>query len=247
MKQLDVELKRFMQISSHHLQEPLRNIVSFLQLFDRHQNGKMDPQAREYIEYAVEGSIWMKHLINDLNSYSNINMQKPALGYSSCISIVNKALVPLRPKIKRLKAEVTIEWLPELMGDKIKLIRLFQDLVGNSLKFIGTETPQINISAERLRNADDGGIGSVGADSQSGAWLFSVKDNGIGIEKQYYEKIFDVFHKLHIRTKYHGTGIGLAICRAIVEQHGGRIWVESEAGKGSTFYFTIPILEEKNE
>jgi light-regulated signal transduction histidine kinase (bacteriophytochrome) len=227
LARVNKDLDRFVKITAHHLQEPLRNIASSLQLVQRHYPKQTDTKLDEFMHYAVDGSIWMKKLLEDLVLYTNLE-KKPLLPtYISCDKALQVALQALHEKINRLNAVVEIHTLPEVTYAKKELVLLFQNLLGNALKFHGNRQPVINVYAKQKGNE----------------WLLSVTDNGIGIAPEYNKKIFEVFERLHTRTEYHGTGIGLAVCKKIVERHGGNIWVESEPKKGSTFYFTIPVGE----
>ncbi len=225
LRRSNEELEQFAYVSSHDLQEPLRMISSYLQLLQRRYQGKIDDKADKYIYYAVDGAARMQVLINDLLEFSRVTTKAGEPEPTDSELVLNQVLSNLDLYIKQNNATVTHDPLPEVMADNTQLAQVFQNLIANGIKFHGEEAPKIHISAEKKANE----------------WLFSVKDNGIGIDPQYSEKIFEVFKRLHKKEEYPGTGIGLAICKKIVERHGGRIWVESELGKGSTFYFTLPI------
>lgn len=220
----NVELQQFAYVASHDLQEPLRMVTSYLQLLERRYKDRLDESANDFIGYAVEGAIRMKTLINDLLFYSRIETQGKSSETIDCNEVVKQAISNLQLAISENQAVITQDDLPELVADRTQLIHLFQNLVGNAIKFRGTASPTIHISVEL----------------QNEKWFFRVKDDGIGIDPQYAERIFIIFQRLHNRTEYLGTGIGLAICKKIIERHDGNIWVESEPGKGSTFCFTIP-------
>jgi PAS domain S-box-containing protein len=221
----NLELERFAYVSSHDLQEPLRMISSYLQLLQRRYQGKLDEKADKYIYFAVDGASRMQVLIDDLLEFSRVTTRAKEPKPIDCEFLLNQALSDLELNIKENKATISHDPLPEVMADKIQLAQVFQNLVANAIKFHGEKAPKIHISAEK----------------KASEWVFSVQDDGIGIDPQYSEKIFEVFKRLHKREEYPGTGIGLAVCKKIVDRHGGHIWVESEPGKGSTFYFTLPI------
>jgi light-regulated signal transduction histidine kinase (bacteriophytochrome) len=219
------ELEQFAYVSSHDLQEPLRMITSYLQLLQRRYKGKLDDKADKYIYFAVDGASRMQNLINDLLEFSRVSTKATEPEPADCEFILNQALSNIEIFIKENNATVSHCSLPEVMADYTQLIQVFQNLIINGIKFHGEETSKIYISAQKKESE----------------WVFSVQDNGIGIDPKYSEKIFEVFKRLNKKEEYPGTGIGLSICKKVVERHGGRIWVESELGKGSTFYFTLPI------
>ncbi len=220
----NAELQQFVHVSSHDLREPLRMITSFVQLLQRHFDHQLDPTSEEYLQYVVEGARRIQRLIDDLLSYTRLGGRSLSPETVQSGEIVQEALSNLTLSIEESGAQVTCEPLPELEADRTHLVLLFQNLIGNAIKFNGGKKPKVHIRAR----------------AEMDQWLFSVEDNGIGIEPQYFEKIFVVFQRLHAREEYPGTGIGLALCKKIVEQHNGKIWVKSEPGKGSVFYFTIP-------
>ncbi|WP_019500027.1 PAS domain-containing protein [Pseudanabaena sp. PCC 6802] len=224
----NAELEQFAYVASHDLQEPLRMVVSYLQLLERRYKDKLDASADEFIAYAVDGASRMQTLINDLLEYSRVNTRAQPFVPIDCAQVLERALTNLKMAIAESSAVITCDPLPKVMADPTQLAQLFQNLIGNAIKFRGELAPQIHIGAKR--NSD--------------RWVFSISDNGIGIEPQYGDRIFAVFQRLHNRVKYKGTGIGLAICKKIVERHGGSIWVESALDRGSTFYFTIPDRTE---
>jgi PAS domain S-box-containing protein len=221
------ELEQFAYVASHDLQEPLRMVSSYTQLLARRYQEKLDDDANEFIHYAVDGAKRMQVLINDLLAFSRVGTRGKPFESTDCNNVLKQTLLNLGPSINETRAAITTEKLPCVSADEGQLIQLFQNLIGNAIKFHNDELPQIHVNAE----------------SKDNDWIFSVKDNGIGISEEYKDRIFVIFKRLHNRNKYSGTGIGLAICKKIVDRHGGEIWVESESGKGSTFYFTIKRKE----
>ncbi|NKB17902.1 MAG: PAS domain S-box protein [Pseudanabaena sp. CRU_2_10] len=219
----NADLEQFAYVASHDLQEPLRMVTSYLQLLERRYKDKLDANANEFIAYAVDGASRMQTLINDLLTFSRLGTRSQPFGIVNTSAILSNVLANLKIAIGESGAIVTYDPLPNLIGDASQLSQLFQNLIGNAIKFRGEVLPQIHI----------------GVESNNGSWLFSVRDNGIGIDPQYRDRIFLIFQRLHNRTKYSGTGIGLAICKKIVERHGGHLWVEPSPIQGSTFYFTI--------
>jgi light-regulated signal transduction histidine kinase (bacteriophytochrome) len=222
----NADLEHFAYAASHDLQEPLRMVSSYVQLLARRYQGELDADADEFIAFAVDGAKRMQLLINDLLAYSRVGTRGKEFGPTDCEVVLQQALANLRVAIKENAAVVTHGPLPTLKADDSQLVQLLQNLIGNAIKFRNENAPEIHISADCV-------------DDESN-WLFSVRDNGIGIAPQYAERIFVIFQRLHTREEHPGTGIGLAICKKIVERHGGRIWVESEPGKGSKFCFTLP-------
>jgi light-regulated signal transduction histidine kinase (bacteriophytochrome) len=218
----NTELEQFAYIASHDLQEPLRMVTSYLQLLEKRYSDKLDKDAKEFISYAVDGSNRMRSLIHSLLDYSRINRVKP-FEIIDVNLLLKEVLENLSTSIKENNATIKIGDLPKINGDPILINQLFQNLIQNAVKFRNTRNPEIDISCKEEKDE----------------YLFSVKDNGIGIQKEYIDKIFVIFKRLHSKEEYPGTGMGLAICKKIVERHGGKIWVESDFGKGSTFYFTI--------
>ncbi len=221
------QLQQFAYVASHDLQEPLRMVTSYLQLIDRRYRDKLDDTAREFINYAVDGATRMKQLIVDLLEYSRVESRAGKFTKVDLAKLLMDVTRVLEPVIKETGAQITFGELPEIVADATQLRQLFQNLVANSLKFRGEDAPRVEIAAER-----DGE-----------GWQFSVRDNGIGLDPEHGERIFEMFQRLHSRDAYPGTGIGLAICKKIVERHGGRIWVESAPGVGATFYFTVAKQE----
>ena len=220
----NAELEQFAYVASHDLQEPLRMVASYTQLLSRRYQGKLDEDADEFIGYAVGGAQRMQQLITDLLAFSRVGTRGKPLVAMESQSAYDEALANLALTIEESGARVDADPLPAVQGDHQQLVQLFQNLIGNAVKFHGEEPSRIHVSALK-----DGG-----------AWLFSVADDGIGIDPQYFERIFVIFQRLQGRQEFPGTGIGLALCKKIVARHHGRIWVESEPDRGSTFYFTIP-------
>ncbi|HXJ61763.1 MAG TPA: ATP-binding protein [Verrucomicrobiae bacterium] len=227
LKRSNEDLEQFAYVASHDLQEPLRMINNYLQLLQQRYQQQLDAPGREFVGFALDGAKRMQQLIQDLLTYSRVGTHGKEMVTTSCAEALEHALANLRMAITEAQAEITHESLPALRGDPIQLTQLFQNLVGNAIKFRGSGPPRVQIGAQRK-----------GAD-----WEFHVADTGIGIAQQDFERIFVVFQHLHSSEKYPGTGIGLAVCKKIVERHGGRIWVESKLGKGTTFRFTLPAQE----
>lgn len=221
----NAELHQFAKIASHDLQEPLRSVEGYASLLAKRYKGKLDQDADEFIDYILDGTQRMIQLIRDVLTHASIGTTelKP-VHVVDIRSVVEQALKNLEMTIKETGAEVQVGTLPSLLANKTEMVQLFQNLMSNAMKYRGDKNPIIKISSEE--NVHE--------------WVFSIEDNGIGIDQQYSEKIFDMFSRLHGKTEYSGTGIGLAICKKIVETHGGRIWVQSEPGKGSIFLFTLP-------
>ncbi len=225
LERSNAELKKFAYVASHDLQEPLNQVANYVQLLEMRYREALDEDASEFINFAVEGVSLMQTLIDDVLAYSKVDMQASELTLTESQSALDKSLANLRARIVESGATITYDTLPTLMADRTQLMQLFQNLIGNAIKFRSGETPQIHIGVERLEEE----------------WLFSVKDNGIGIDPQFSDRIFIIFQRLHTRDEYQGTGMGLAICKKIIECHRGRLWVESELEQGATFYFTIPV------
>jgi PAS domain S-box-containing protein len=224
LKRSNEDLERFAYVASHDLREPLRMVVSYSQLLEKNYKGRLDADADEFIHYIVEGGTRMDALVSDLLEFSRVGSRGKPFERTDMNGVVEKTLLGLSVAIRESRAKIEVGHLPEVRVDRIQMMHLFQNLIENAIKFRGKDDPEIRIDA-------------VMGD---GVWIFSVKDSGIGIDPEFHDKIFDLFQRLHTREDYSGTGIGLAICKRIVERHGGRIWVESEEGKGSAFNFTIP-------
>ncbi len=226
LEESNKELQQFAYVASHDLKEPLRMITSFLQLLERRYMDQLDQDAHEFIEYAVEGAKRLDSMITDLLEYSKIGRSKLKIVPVICEEIIDKVMMNLKVPIEENNAIITHDLTYSVNCDENLMVILFQNLIGNAIKYRSQNNPEIHISVSEERNQ----------------YLFSVKDNGIGIEEEHLDRIFTIFQRLHTRDKYEGTGIGLAISEKIVKQLGGNIWAESEIGNGTTFYFTIPEL-----
>ncbi|MGH8691162.1 MAG: sensor histidine kinase, partial [Burkholderiales bacterium] len=228
LKRSNADLEQFAYVASHDLQEPLRMVASYTQLLGRRYEAKLDADAREFMAYVVDGATRMKQLIEDLLAYSRVGTKAQDFGPVSLEAALRRALFNLRAAVEEAGAAVTYDALPTVQGDEVQLGQLLQNLMGNALKFRSASVPRIHI-----------GVAETPAE-----WTLEVRDNGMGIEPQYFERIFMVFQRLHNKGEYPGTGIGLAICKKVVERHGGRIWVESRPAQGpnqgSSFHFTLP-------
>ncbi len=218
------DLEQFAYVASHDLQEPLRAVAGFVGLLKKQYFDKLDDQAREYIDFSVEGAERMQSLIEGLLAFSRVGTRGGEFAAMDVKNAVESALKSLRVLIEENNAVVTCDAMPKIFADLSQITQLFQNLIANAIKFHGPARPEVFVGAQR----------------KDRAWEIYVRDNGIGIEPQYFQKIFLIFQRLHTRSRYQGTGIGLAVCRKIVERHGGEIWVESAPGSGSTFHFTIP-------
>ena len=225
------DLEQFAYVASHDLQEPLRMVAAYTQLLAERYRGKLDENADKYIGYAVEGALRMQTLILDLLAFSRIGRVAADQKSGQCDAALNNAIANLRGAIEESGANVTYGPLPAVAVDPTQLMQLFQNLIGNAIKFRSKESPAVQVFAER----------------QDSTWHFTVTDNGIGISPQYQDKVFVIFQRLHTREEYSGNGVGLAICKKIVEQYGGTIWVESEPGRGSCFHFKLPASPPDQE
>jgi PAS domain S-box-containing protein len=220
----NAELEQLAYVASHDLQEPLRMVASYLQLLEQRYGGRLDADAHEFIGFAVDGARRMQALIEDLLAYSRVGSSAKPLQPTDCAAVMQMVLRSLRRAIEESGAQIQCGALPAVMGDAAQLAQLFQNLIANAIKFRGGQAPRIAIRAE----------------PKDGCWRFAVQDNGIGIAPEYFDQIFVMFQRLNSRSTYSGTGIGLAICKKIVERHGGRIWVESAPEQGAVFQFTLP-------
>ena len=224
------DLQQFAHVASHDLQEPLRMVTAFLNLIKERYAAQLDDKAREYIGYSVDGATRMSNLIRDVLEYSRVDRQRGHGEPVDARQAVAEALATLQGLVEDTGATVTLDELPTVKADPVRLAQVFVNLISNAIKFRHPDRPcQVRVAAAR----------------QDGNWVFSVRDNGIGIAPEFHERVFVIFQRLHSVGKYPGTGIGLALCRRIVERHGGRIWVESAPGTGSTFYFTLPETRAK--
>lgn len=227
----NAELEQFAYVASHDLQEPLRMVSSYLQLIEQRYSEQLDENAHVFINYAVDGASRMKNLINDLLAYSRVGTRGKPFARTNCQNVLDQVLHNLQATIRETGAVITHDPMPEIIADEAQLLQLFQNLIGNALKFRGEHAPEVHVSADR----------------KGREWYFGVRDNGIGIDPAYSERIFLVFQRLYAPDEYEGTGIGLAICKKVVERHGGRIWVESTPGQGTTFHFTIPLKPKQRK
>jgi len=225
------DLEQFAYVASHDLQEPLRMVATYTQLLAERYQGKLDDNADKYIHYAVDGALRMQTLVHDLLAFSRVGRQGTDLKVTDCNLVVESALKNLQAAIQESEAKIIHAHLPNVLADSSQLVQVFQNLIGNAIKFRSAERPVIRVSAQ----------------FECREWTFSVADNGIGIPPEQAEIVFVIFKRLHTREEYPGSGIGLAICKKIVEGHGGRIWVESEAGHGSNFRFTMPAAEARGK
>jgi len=224
------DLQQFAYVSSHDLQEPLRAIISFSQLLEDEYKDNLDKAGKEFLYFITDGAKKMNTLIKDLLAYSRITTHAKPPKWNNLEKILENALFNLSESIKESGAIITYDKLPTLKVDKTQFLQLFQNFISNAIKFRRDQTPQIHVG---VKNIDIG-------------WLFSIEDNGIGIESQYFDRIYNIFYRLHTKEEYPGTGIGLPICKKIIHRYGGQIWVESELGRGSTFYFTILLKNAKS-
>jgi light-regulated signal transduction histidine kinase (bacteriophytochrome) len=225
LRRSNEDLQQFASVVSHDLQEPLRMIAMYTQLLSRRHQGKLGAEDDEYFDYILEGTKRLQDLILHLLDYSRVQSRGNPFLATDCEDVFAQVLRALSVRIEETQAVVTSDSLPTVYADRTQLGQLFQNLVGNALKFHGPRPPRVHVTAK-----------------QNGReWVFSVRDEGIGLDPQFAERIFVIFQRLHTRREYPGTGVGLALCKKIVERHGGRIWVNSQPGRGATFFFTLPI------
>jgi PAS domain S-box-containing protein len=227
LERSNIELQRFAYVASHDLQTPMRNVASFVELLQATYTDQLDAQANDWIGRIVQSVKQLQTLVRDLLEYSQVDAQAHPFTPVPGREVFDAAVTLLESSIRESGAQVSCGELPVLTGDRSQLVQLLINLIGNSLKYRGTEVPQIRVEADRL----------------DGEWRIMVRDNGIGIDPRYHDRIFEIFERLHDQRSHPGSGIGLAVCRRVVHRHGGRIWVESESGTGSRFYFTIPEQE----
>jgi PAS domain S-box-containing protein len=227
LKQSNADLQQFAYIASHDLQEPLRMVISYLALLGERYGDDLDPKGREFLYYAMEGGRTMRQLIDDLLTYSRVDSRARPFATVSMNKVVSRTITQLKVQIEEAKVEIDVGSMPDVMADELQMVQVMQNLTSNAIKF----------------RRKEGAIIRIGAEEQQSEWVFFVRDNGIGLDMVHRDRIFTMFQRLHTRDEYPGTGIGLAIAKKIVERHGGKIWVESKNGEGSTFYFTIPKVE----
>ncbi|MCU7494606.1 MAG: PAS domain S-box protein [Ignavibacteria bacterium] len=224
LERSNTELEQFAYVASHDLQEPLRMMHSYAELLEKRYKGKLDESADDFLNFITGGAKRMQHLINDLLQYSRVSTRGKPFEPVDCMEVLSNVLDNLQVSIEESGAQITYDSLPVVRADRTQLVQLFQNLLSNSIKFSDKPIPQIH----------------VGLEEKESEWVFSIRDNGMGIDPEFFDRVFIIFQRLHDREKYPGTGIGLAVCKKIVERHHGRIWVNSVPGKGSTFYFSLP-------
>ncbi len=224
LQRSNTELQQFAYVASHDLFEPLRMITSYLELLEQRYGKRLEPQAQEFLKFAIDGAKRMDALIQDLLTYARLELRSRPLERTDTEQVFTQSMRNLKVAIEESGATVIHEPLPTVTADPVQLSQVFQNLIGNAIKFRSARPPRVETRAER----------------QDGQWVFMVRDNGIGIDSKFFDRIFNIFQRLHTRQEYPGTGMGLAICKKIIERHGGRIWVESRAGEGSSFFFTLP-------
>jgi light-regulated signal transduction histidine kinase (bacteriophytochrome) len=224
LERSNAELEQFAYVASHDLQEPLRKVASFCQLLQRRYEGQLDERADQYIGFAVDGAKRMQSLITDLLAFSRVGRTETELTDTPLDDAVATAVANLTRRIEETDAQIEVGPMPVVRGERVLLTAVFQNLIGNALKFHGEDRPRVVVTAERTGDE----------------WTISCRDHGIGIDPEYADRIFAIFQRLHPKETYEGTGIGLALCRKIVEFHGGRIWLDTEASPGTTFRFTLP-------
>ena len=229
LERSNADLEQFAYVASHDLQEPLRAVTGSVQLLARRYKGELDHEADEFIEFAVDGARRMKTLIVDLLTYSRVTTRGSPFTVVDCESVLEIALANLSAAINEACASVTHDPLPAVWGDSARLALVFQNLISNAIKFRGAKTPKVHISAQRENGSE--------------WWQFAIRDNGIGFDQRYADRIFVIFQRLHTTDEYPGSGMGLTLCKRIIDRHGGRIWVNSTLSEGSVFYFTLPSVD----
>jgi PAS domain S-box-containing protein len=244
LERSNAELEQFAAIVSHDLKEPLVSLGGFAQILQEKYKDRLDDRAQAFISHIINGSIRMERLIKDLLAYAKVNATEKSFIPLSCNTILGIVLSNLGRAIEESGAVITVDDLPTVVGEEMQFIQLFQNLIGNAIKYRSNQAPHVHVSARSLgkgvvNSRDMINPSPPRAPYPRTGWLFSISDNGIGLDPAHSERIFQIFYRLH-HNQYPGSGIGLAVCKKIVERHGGRIWVESEPGKGSTFYFTVP-------
>ena len=227
LAQSNKDLEQFAYVASHDLQEPLRMVSNFTDLLARRYKGKFDKDADEFIEFILDGSRRMRSLVEDLLAFSRVGSRGKALEYINSEAVFKNTLSQLSLAIEQSSAEITFDKLPMVLADDTQMGQVFQNLLSNAIKFHSDQPLKIHVSAKKSEDQ----------------WVFSVKDNGLGIDPEHFDRIFLMFQRLHGKDEYPGTGIGLAVCKRIIDRHGGKIWIESDKGKGSTFYFSLPAVE----
>jgi signal transduction histidine kinase len=227
LRRSNEELEQFAYVASHDLQEPLRMVSNYTELLAQRYRGRLDPEADEFMAHAIDGARRMHTLVNDLLELTRVDASPRAFEPADCEGVLADVLANLRVVIGESGAGITHDPLPTVAGDRSQLGQLFQNLLANAIKFHGDQPARVHVAAH----------------DEDGVWRFSVRDNGIGMDPSHTERIFVLFQRLNTRRQYSGNGVGLAVCRKIVERHGGRIWAESQPGGGSVFYFTLPVLE----
>jgi PAS domain S-box-containing protein len=256
LQRSNADLEQFASIASHDLQEPLRMVTSYMQLLKMRYAGQLDADADDFIGFAVDGATRMQQLILDLLEYARVGTRGEPPQPTDATAVCQAVIKDLEIAITDAGATIVCDPLPTVLADPWQLHQLFQNLIGNAIKFRGAEPPVVHVSVcakddgestmdDGRSTMDDAHRTSNIAHRTSG-WVFSVRDNGIGMEPRFFERIFVIFQRLHNRSEYPGTGIGLAVCKKIVERHGGRIWVESAPGQGTTFYFTLPAADPQH-
>jgi signal transduction histidine kinase len=239
LKRSNEELEQFAYVASHDLQEPLRMVTNYMQLLKQRHGDKLDTSAHEFMAFALDGAVRMQGMITDLLAYSRVGTQRRPFEDIDLELVLARALNNLKVAWDESGAVITHDPLPAVLGDAVQLTQLLQNLIANALKFRSPQSPTVHISVQPAPRP------AVSPPGDPGEWQFAVRDNGIGIAPEHHERIFIIFQRLHPRGQYAGSGIGLAVCKKIVERHGGRIWLESQPGQGTTFFFTLPGVGDR--